>query len=382
MCLQTVTVGFETPDAANSLKSVACRRAGRTFSVQTRMLAVFVLALSFATAVAAPALADNVILCIGDGTGLEQIKAGACFKGSALCFAAWTNSGLVTTRSASSAITDSAAAGTALATGHKVNNGVISTALPGDGRELTTFLERARSQGKRTGLVTTTRVTDATPAAFGAHEPSRANYAQIAADYLTRSRPNVLLGGGQTGMSVTGAVAAGYTVVTNRAALLALDTTRESFVSGQFGSGDMPYEQDGLGALPHLSDMTGVALNLLSHGTNGFFLLVEGGLIDHACHGNDIGRCVREVVEFDRAVQAVLNWCSNRTDTLVVVTADHETGGLSVLSGNGEGNLPAVEWKTRGHSATNVGIWARGPKADAVTGILSNTDVYQILCLP
>lgn len=350
--------------------SVCEKRAGMCVLA---VLGLWVMALS------ASAQATNVILCIGDGTGREQIKAGGWFKGTNLCFESWTHSASVTTRSASSPITDSAAGATAMATGHKVNNGVLSVALPGDKRPLETFLELAKGMQKRTGLVTTTRMTDATPAAFGSHQLGRTNYAQIAADYLMRSRPNVLFGGGKTGMSVTNAAAAGYTVVTNRAGLLALDTAREVLVSGQFGSGDMPYEQDGLGSLPHLSDMTDTALRILEHSTNGFFLLVEGGLIDHACHMNDIGRCVREVVEFDNAVQTVLTWCGSRQDTLVLVTADHETGGLTSLTNNGTGSNPAVSWKATGHSSADVGIWGCGPNAQAVTGILDNTDVFRIM---
>ena len=358
------------------------RGGGRASTASAWQVAAFVLLLLQQTAFSAPApaAAANIILCIGDGTGVEQIKVGGWFKGTNLCFEGWTNSARVTTCSASSAITDSAAGATAMATGHKVKNGVLSVAIPGDRHELKTFLEHAKDMGKRTGLVTTTRVTDATPGAFGAHALSRTNYNQIAADYMERSRPDVILGGGRTGMSVTGAVAAGYVVVTNRAELLALNTANEARVSGQFGSGDMPYEQDGMGTLPHLSDMAGVALRVLEHGTNGFFLLVEGGLIDHACHINDVGRCVREVAEFDNAVQTVLNWCSNRTDTLVLVTADHETGGLTARTNNGMGANPAVAWKTTGHTATNVGIWARGPNAEAVAGVLDNTDVFHVMC--
>ena len=148
--------------------------------------------------------ARNVILCIGDGMGFEQVRAAGCFANGAagtLAFEGLPYQGQVTTRSANAAVTDSAASATAMATGQKVDNGVISMAYPGNHGELETLLEFFRDRGKRTGLVTTTYMTHATPAAFGAHEPSRSNTSQIAADYLNQTLPTVLLGGGGNGMS-------------------------------------------------------------------------------------------------------------------------------------------------------------------------------------
>ena len=329
---------------------------------------------------AGPATATNIILLIGDGMGFEQMRAGSYYIGTNLVFESWARQGEVTTRSANSPITDSAASGTAMATGHKVNNGVVSLAIPGDGSEYETVLEFLKRRGKLTGLVTTTAITHATPAVFAAHEDNRNNIAGIAADYLNVSRPNVLLGGG-SGFSAAEAAAAGYTVVTNRTELQSLNTASETMVSGQFGNGHMPYELDGTGDLPHLSEMTQTALEVLQSGTNGFFLMVEGGRIDHACHANDIARCVREVQEFDNAVKAALTWAGNRSDTLIIVTADHETGGLAVQADNGPGNEPDVTWSSPGHTGTNVGIFAVGPGSEAVGGAIDNTDVYRIMML-
>ena len=258
-----------------------------------------------------------------------------------------------------------------------------STALPGDGGELTTLLEMARDQGKRNGLVTTTPVTHATPAAFGAHEDSRYNYDAIAQDYITQTRPNVLLGGGGNGVPAS---PAGYTVVQNRTDLWALDSHTE-FVWGQFGSQALPYEYDyftgsdpGYDALPHLSEMTGKALDLLSHDPDGFFLMVEGGLIDWAGHQNNLPRNVFEVLEFDRAVEMACQWAENRTDTLIVVTADHETGGLTVEENKGAGNFPVVSWAGTGHTAVDVPLSAWGVNAAAVDGgRIDNTEVFQIV---
>jgi len=138
----------------------------------------------------------------------------------------------------------------------------------GDGRDLRTILEWLRDKGKRTGLVTTAFMTDATPGAFGAHQASRGNTGGVAYDYLHRSRPNVLFGGGGSGMTPSAAAAAGYVVATDLDGLLAIDTGSTARASGQFGYGGFPYEFDGLGALPHLSQMTGVALHILAQETN------------------------------------------------------------------------------------------------------------------
>ena len=155
----------------------------------------------------------NVIFLIGDGMGFEHVKAAGVYaNGSAntLSFEAFAYQGQMTTHSADSSVTDSAAAATAIATGVKVNNGVISMEIPGDSHELETLLEYSQRHGKTAGLVTTTYMTHATPAAFGAHQPNRGHIVHIATDYLYQTRPNVLFGGGAYGMSVPAAVSAGY----------------------------------------------------------------------------------------------------------------------------------------------------------------------------
>jgi alkaline phosphatase len=270
--------------------------------------------------------------------GFEQIRAAGIYANGVdgtLSFEAFPHQAELTTYSASSSITDSAAAMTAIATGFKVNNGVISIAYPGDGSELETLLEYFRDIGKSTGLVTTTYITHATPACFGAHEANRASLLEIATDYLNQTRPNVLFGGGDNGISISSAEHAGYTVVTDRAEMQSLDPDNITMVSGQFGNTHLPYEYDGLGSLPHLSEMTLKALEILGNNPDGFFLMVEGGRIDHAGHANDTVRNVIETVEFSNAVEVAVDWAQEHLDTLIIVTADHETGGLTVLQNNG-----------------------------------------------
>lgn len=323
-----------------------------------------------------------VVLMIGDGMGFEQVKAASMFlngRPATLSFESFPHRGEVTTRSADNGVTDSAAAATALATGNKVNNGVVAIAVPGDGSELSTLLEIFKGRGMSTGLVTTTFITHATPAAFGSHEPDRNRYPQIADDYIHQTKPNVLFGGGGNGMSVAAAESAGYAVVTDLAELEALNTETEDLVSGQFGATYLPYEFDGLGDLPHLSRMTSTALNILDNDPDGFFLVVEGGRIDNACHDNDIARSVHETVEFNRAVQAVLDWAGSRSDTLILVVADHETGGLTVESNKGAGNYPDVTWSSISHTGANVPVYARGLNAGRISGVMDNTQIFGIV---
>ncbi|MCE9616119.1 MAG: alkaline phosphatase [Lentisphaerae bacterium] len=312
--------------------------------------------------------------------GPAQVQVGQAFLGAPLSFETFPHKSTMTTSSANAPVTDSAAAGTAMAAGRKANNGVISMAIPGSTGEVLTVLEYLQERTHRcAGLVTTAYMTDATPAVFGAHEPVRGNTAQIADDYLSRSRPRILLGGGGQGLSPAAAQAAGYVVVTNRAELLALDPHDATPVSGQFSNGNMPYEWDGYGGLPHLAEMTAVALAALEDRPEGFFLMVEGGRIDHACHINDINRCVPEVLEFSRAVAVATNWAAGRTDTLIVVTADHETGGLKMLQDLGAGTNPVVSWSTTGHTATPVQVFAWGASAALATNVVDNTGIFDFL---
>ena len=327
-------------------------------------------------AAAAAAPARNLILFIGDGMGPEQVHAARCFAGMPLFFESFPVRSDMVTAPKNAEVTDSAASATAIATGRKVNNGVLSMALPGDGSELETLLERFQARGKRVGLVTTTYITHATPAGFGAHEPKRGNLAEIAADLLGQTRPNVLLGGGGNGMSPEAAREAGYTVVTDRAGLKALDLSSETYVSGQFGDSNLPFEYDGTGALPGLAEMTAAALDLLEEDPDGFFLMVEGGRIDHAGHANDLIRNLHETLGFDQAVRTAVAWAKDREDTLVVVTADHETGGLQVVKDLGPGREPEVTWSTKGHTPMKVPVYAWGCGAQRFETVDDNTEVH------
>ncbi len=356
---------------------------------------------------AAGAAPQNVILMIADGLGPEHTAAARAYKGGPLNFEAAPHHALMTTQAVdfdgNLVTTDSGAAATAMATGRKVIQTVISQAIPGDGSDVETSLEYWQDRGRSAGLVTSSYIEDATPAAFGAHVISRIFTPEIASDYLTETRPNVLLGGvAQIGITPADAVAAGYTLVGTRAELQALDPTTETHVSGQFlgsaADGAMPYEydyeiglDDGYDSLPFLSEMTSSALSILEQDPDGFFLMVEQESTDRAGHLNDIPgnykleRNVFGTLEFERSVQVVLDWIGNQAEpekTLLVVLADHETGGLEVVQDNGPGSFPTVTWEGTDHTDRLVDVFAWGENGHLVSGLLDNTDIHRITTVP
>jgi alkaline phosphatase len=320
---------------------------------------------------------------IGDGMGPMQLEAARLFdRGAtgALDMELLPVHGRVRTDPAVDSPTDSAAAATAMATGRKVANGVISLAIPGDGQPLTTILEQTQHAGWSTGLVTTTYLTHATPAAFAAHTTGRGNLIDIANQYFTVTRPTVLLGGGHPELTTASMTAGGYPVATNRAELQALAAAAPERLAGFFGNGHMPYEVDGVGDLPHLHEMAETALAFLSRNPRGFFLMIEAGRIDHAGHSNRIERSIGETIEFDRTIRLVRAWVRDREDTLILITSDHETGGLDIDADNGIGNLPGFTWNTNKHTAVPVPLFASGPgTAPLQNKTIDNTAIYAIM---
>lgn len=339
----------------------------------------------FAATESAP---KNIILMIGDGMGDEHVIASGMYANGvhgSLAFESAPYQALMKTYSANSSVTDSAASATAMATGKKVNNGVVSVDRPGNGQSLQTSLEYFRDRCKATGVVVTSVIDHATPAAFAAHANSRSEYLTLLKKYFQSVKPNVIMGGRPDIDPEPYASEAGYTILSNRAELESLPPTNNAKVYGGFGAGDMDYEfeyQLGLNDFydeqPHLSEMTTKSLEILEQDPDGFFLMVEGSRIDHAAHANALPQMVHELLEFEKAVDAVLTWAEGRSDTLVIVTADHETGGLVVTQNLGQGALPQVYWGTSAHTGTDVKVYAWGPNAEMVTGEIDNTEIYDI----
>lgn len=321
----------------------------------------------------ARAIPRNVVLFIGDGMGAEQQRAARMFKNgdtAPLAFEAFEHTGCVHTTNASGEVTDSAAAATAMATGQKVDNRVISLATPGDGHELPTVVELQQARGKSAALVTTaTNLTDATPAAFGAHAPSRYDDAIIAAGYLQRSRPAVLMGGPSANLTADTAAAAGYAAAKTTDDLEALASAGTTPLCGVFDA-----------EAPSLADRTRVALEELMADDDGFFLLVEHEGSDTGGHTNDLATVIDAVLALEAAVEVALELTANGDDTLILVTGDHETGGLTVTeTAPAIGVLPAHAYSSTGHTANDVPIFAAGPGADAVAGCFENTRIFSIL---
>ena len=321
----------------------------------------------------------NIILIIGDGMGPEQIKAAGYYlhgQAGQLSFEEFPYQTTMTTYSADSDITDSAASASAMATGRKVNNGCLSID-PETGDSLQTILEIAHAEGVMTGLVTTAISVHATPAAFASHVTDRNNYGEIGRQYLEDSRPDVVFGGGNENLTVEMAESAGYTAAENLITLQELIYKKGSHYIGSFGDDHLPYMYDGAGDLPELSDMALKALALLEESDKGFFLMIEAGRIDHAGHANDLVRNVFEVIELSDTVEQVLAWAEGRHDTVIIVTADHETGGLTVLQNNGAGNLPDVAWSTTGHTGIEVPVYIWGDNAEYLESFIQdNTSIF------
>ena len=332
----------------------------------------------------------RVIFLIGDGMGANQAALArhrAVGAAGRLHLERLPITGLVRTYSASSSVTDSAAAVTALACGVKTDNGRIGVAP--DGTAWQTLLEKARSKGFRTGLVATSTITHATPAGFAAHVESRGSEAEIAAQML-EAGVDVLLGGGRkywlskpNGSRDDGrdlikeAKAAGYQVLYNRDMLIG---AAPGPVLGLFAEDAMTtYAPE-----PSLAEMAEAAIGLLSAKPKDgivsdprFFMMIEGSQIDWASHANDADNTVRQTLLFDMAVKEAIDFACRDKHTLVLVTADHETGGLSLKADKKTGVV--ADWSSKGHTAADVPLYAFGPGSSRFSGTHDNTDIPKII---
>lgn len=323
----------------------------------------------------------NVVLLIGDGMGLGQISYDIINNSHHSNFLKFKYIGLIKTASKTSEITDSAAAATAFATGYKTFNGVIG--IDSEGNYKKTILELAKEKGLGVGIVTTSSIVDATPAAFIAHQKSRKMYEEIAADFL-KTDIDIFIGGGmkyfkerKDRVDLTKKLKEkNYKVYSDETSLFADDYT------GKIAAILMPEH------LPKMQDNRGnyavraseKALNVLAKNKKGFFLMIEGSQIDFGGHNNDAEYIKQEILDFDRVLGQVLEFAKKMPETLIIVTADHETGGFALTDdrkNKDEGyGLISPKFTSKGHSATMVPVFAYGPGAEEFIGIYENTEIF------
>jgi len=331
------------------------------------------LALIAPTGAAATPAPKNIIVFIGDGMGPKQVEIGRAVKGSNLFIDGipWGATGTLNTDSLEG-VTDSAAGATALASGCETLNGWESMVPPLPGTPCQTVLERAELAGKATGLFSTGDLPDATPGAFAAHVSDRGEDEEVAAQ-MHAHHIEYLLGGRGGGAVEPLEGQPGVTYVKNLRALQSYAAgTGTGPVYGLMGPQTLAYaidreEEGAVGKHPTIAQGTQAALDVLADDPQGFFLMVEAGQIDWAGHSRDGGWTAAEVLAFDEAIKAAYDWAKTRTDTLIVVTADHETGGLGFGS-----NLDVVAMRKQ--KASTEWMWGAirtNPTAARVTSVMS-----------
>ncbi|NLN30475.1 MAG: alkaline phosphatase [Bacteroidales bacterium] len=315
----------------------------------------------------------NIILFIGDGMGVTHVTAGMTVNKAALNLQKFPYSGFSITHSADNYITDSAAGGTAIACGVKTNNGMLG--LNPDESVAVSVLEVLHENGLATGLVSTSSITHATPASFIAHNSSRDNYEDIALHFLNGS-VDVFLGGGENhfrkradGRDLAAELEEqGFDLVYTPAEMKASSSDK---LAGLLAEVHMPRESEGRTGI--LEEMTRKAIEVLSREKKGFFLMIEGSMIDWGAHANEIDYVTSELIDMDRAVGVALDFAQKDGQTLVVITSDHETGGLSLTGGNTDEGTVNAAFATTDHSASMVPIFSYGPGAQDFSGIHDNT---------
>lgn len=319
----------------------------------------------------------NVILMIGDGTGLAQIASGYYANNGELTYANLKYMGWVTTQSATHFTTDSAASGTAYATGQKTYNRALS--LDMDKKPIPSIPERIIGNGVISGVVTTDDLNGATPAAFFAHQEDREMTDEIWAD-LPGSVLRYFAAGSKEKMerrpeATQKAIKEAFTVVYSLEDPACATAERLGVLPPAVETG---YIVDGrTDFLPKATRQAIDFLNARKNDGKGFFLMVEGARIDKACHSNDFPSAVKELLDFDKAIAEAIKFADEDGNTLVVISADHETSGLALWGGDpAKGNVEGVHL-SGGHTPIPVPIFAYGPHAQDFLGVQGNEQVAQ-----
>lgn len=320
----------------------------------------------------------NVIVMIGDGMGLEQISTAWVLNGGCLNLDNFLFTGFSRTYATDKLITDSCAGGAALSTGVKTRYGYIGCTP--EGEPALTAMELARQVGMKTGIICTCRINDATPADFCLHSTSRKDEEGIAAQYVDCG-VDFLVGGGSKFWKnrpdgrdlIAEMVAKGYEFAGSTEELEA--ATGDRILSLLDGTEMAPALDRG----PILEKATMKALSVLSGTRKGFCLMVEGSRIDDHCHHQKLGMAMEELFDFDRTIGRVLEWAEADGHTLVIVTADHATGGMTLLGGSIENHEAKVNFSTKGHNGILVPVFAYGPGAEKFVGVHENCEIGQLI---
>jgi alkaline phosphatase len=320
---------------------------------------------------------NKVVLMIGDGMGLATLYSAMSVSDHPLNIERCKITGFQKTFSADDYITDSAAAGTAMATGTKTKNGTIG--IDTAGKRLSSVLEIAGKNGLSVGLVSTSSITDATPASFIAHVSSRKSQEDIALDFM-KTKIDVFIGGGLNYFSkrsdklnlIDSLLLRGYEVDSSMSAVMKSNSTK---LAGLTAPVHNPYHLKGRGDM--LPDASVKAIEILRKNPKGFFLMIEGSQIDWAGHTNSADTLIDETLDFDRAVGKVLDFARKDGHTLVIVTADHETGGVTLTDGDLKSHKVVINFSSHYHTAVMVPVYAYGPGSENFTGIYDNTDLFK-----
>lgn len=359
------------------------KRIGRTAALITAGLTVLACGSgtgrsSTGTASGVAAGPTRVIFIVGDGTGVAQWSALRIAQDALPAVASLPVIGLVDTRCDCPLTTDSGAGATAYSIGKRTGYTMIG--MDADSVAHTTVLEAAEARGLSTGMVTTTHITDATPAAFGAHVPTRYERYDIAAQ-LAEKDIEVLLGGGRwfferhPSGSLLDDLRQRYTFVATPAEFASVDLASTERLLGLFADSTTFPDKH---LRPSLPDMARAALTILDRNPRGFFLLLENEDTDDLNHDNQpFDALVEGMRELDEMIAVALDYQQRNPETLIVVVGDHETGGLMVTLPRGE--APRATFSTMGHSSSMVPLFAGGPGADAFRGWLRNEEVGQLL---
>lgn len=315
---------------------------------------------------------QNIILLIGDGMGGNHIEAGNLYQNKDLVMTTFPTQTKVTTFSKIWPITDSAAAASAMATGKKTINDVVSQTITGKANESIT--ELANRLGMKTGVISSKTAYDATPAAFSGHASNRKKTDQIIESQI-KSSVNLIMGEGKEQYSAyQDAIAKN-----NKKLITSFDALPSSYTQPVIFATDevLPMSQ----GVNCLQEMTKYALNYLSDSEKGFFLMVEGGKIDSRSHENNFDGMLEELSAFDAVVNEALNFAKQDGDTLVIVVADHETGGLKLSSNkSGERSLNDFKFTTTQHTPRNVrAFFYPGNVVPNMPETMDNTHIYQIM---